>query len=67
MNKRDQEAIEVMAIRYPKGTPVWIVTRDYYLAIAKDAETEGKFIKAAYYRWKAKREFKKAGGTEYEL
>lgn len=48
--------------RYAIGTPSWKIMMDYYIAVADGAESIGKKLKAKWFRWKANKEFLKAGG-----
>lgn len=48
--------------RYPIDTPAWQIEYEGYLAVARQAEKQGKWLKAKRYRKKADRAFLKAGG-----
>ena len=58
---KDKEKITVE--RYPKGTPLWKIMQEYYLQVARDAEKQGKKLKAKRYYKKARKEIFKSGGT----
>lgn len=53
--------------RYPEGTPTWQYMFDYYMQVAKDAESMGKKFKAKRFRKKALKEFFKAGNTLIDI
>lgn len=61
---RHAKKLDGKSLRYPPGTPQWVIRRDYWLQCAKDAEAQGKKRKAKRFRKKARDEFFKAGGYE---